>query len=182
VSRAGLKLAHALDAFGVEPAGRACLDLGASTGGFADVLLQRRARRIVAVDVGHGQLHARLARDPRVVALERTDARALTRERIGEAPTLITADLSFIGLAKALPVPLSLAAERADLVALIKPQFEAGPNAGKAGVLPEGVARKAAAETIAAIDGMEGFAVRDSCDSPIRGAEGNLEIFVHARR
>ena len=100
----------------------------------------------------------------------------------GGEPSLIVADLSFIGLAKALPIPLSLAAPRADLVALIKPQFEAGPHAGKAGVLSETVARETAAEVIAAIDGLEGFAVRAFCDSPIRGGDGNLEIFVHAGR
>jgi 23S rRNA (cytidine1920-2'-O)/16S rRNA (cytidine1409-2'-O)-methyltransferase len=182
VSRGGVKLAHALTTFGIDPAGRVCLDVGASTGGFTEVLLARGARRVTAVDVGHGQLHARLAGDARVTALEGVDARALTHALIGEAPSLIVADVSFIGLAKALPVPLSLASERADLVALVKPQFEAGPRAGKGGVLTEAVAREAADRAIAAIDGLEGFAVQFSCDSPLRGADGNLEILVHARR
>jgi 23S rRNA (cytidine1920-2'-O)/16S rRNA (cytidine1409-2'-O)-methyltransferase len=182
VSRGGVKLAHALTAFGVDPAGRVCLDLGASTGGFTEVLLARGARRVTAVDVGHGQLHAKLAGDPRVTVLEGVDGRALTRALIGEAPSLIVADVSFIGLAKALPAPLSLASERADLVALVKPQFEAGPRAGKGGVLPEALAREAADHAIQSIDGLEGFCVRYSCDSPVRGADGNLEILVHATR
>jgi 23S rRNA (cytidine1920-2'-O)/16S rRNA (cytidine1409-2'-O)-methyltransferase len=180
VSRGGVKLAHALDAFGIDPAGRVCLDLGASTGGFTEVLLARGAARVVAVDVGAGQLHPQLASDPRVVSLERTDARALTREMIGEAPSLIVADVSFIGLAKALPAALALAAPKADLIALVKPQFEAGPH--KQAVLAEGEARAIAAGVIASLDGLCGFRVRAFCDSPIRGGDGNLEIFLHARR
>lgn len=180
VSRGGVKLALALNAFGIDPKGRACLDLGASTGGFTDALLARGAARVVAVDVGAGQLHAKLKADPRVASLEQTDARALTREVIGEAPSLIVADLSFIGLAKALPAALALAAARADLVALVKPQFEAGPH--KQAVLPEDEARAIAAQVIASLDGLEGFRVLTFRDSPIRGGDGNLEIFLHARR
>jgi 23S rRNA (cytidine1920-2'-O)/16S rRNA (cytidine1409-2'-O)-methyltransferase len=183
VSRGGLKLAHALEAFALSPAGRICLDVGASTGGFTDALLTHGAARVYAIDVGAGQLHPRLAADPRVISLERTDARALTRELVPEAPSLIVCDASFIGAAKVLAVPLSLAAASADLVALIKPQFEAGPGkVGKGGVLEEGLARDVAAVSIAALDGLARFRVRASCESPIRGGAGNLEVLMHARR
>lgn len=182
VSRAGVKLAHALAAFGVNPEGQICLDVGASTGGFTQVLLAKGAAQVFAIDVGSGQLHARLAADPRVTSMEAVDARDLTPEMLGAAPSLIVADVSFIGIAKALPAALALAASNADLIALIKPQFEAGPNAGKAGVLPERIAREAAGAAIAGLDGMSGFAVRAFCDSPIRGGDGNLEILAHARR
>lgn len=180
VSRGGVKLAHALDVFGVDPAGRVCLDVGASTGGFTQVLLSRGAVRVYAVDVGYGQLHASLQSDPRVVSLERTDARTLTRDQLPEAPTLIVCDVSFIGAAKALATPLALAAEETDLIALIKPQFEAGP--GKGGVLAEPEARAAAEVAIAALDGAAGFRVVAQTDSPIRGGDGNLELLIHARR
>jgi 23S rRNA (cytidine1920-2'-O)/16S rRNA (cytidine1409-2'-O)-methyltransferase len=183
VSRGGVKLARALDAFGVDPAGRTCLDVGASTGGFTHVLLTRGAARVYAVDVGTGQLHASLREDSRVINLERTDARTLTRDLIPEPPTLIVCDASFIGAAKVLATPLSLAAPHADLITLIKPQFEAGPNAaGKDGVLSEAVARSAADATIAALDGLEGFRSIAVIDSPIRGGDGNLERLLHARR
>lgn len=180
VSRGGVKLAAALDAFGLDPSGRVCLDVGASTGGFTQVLLARGAARVYAVDVGYGQLHASLRGDPRVVNLERTDARDLTRELIAEASTLIVCDASFIGAAKVLATPLALAAERADLVVLIKPQFEAGP--GKGGVLGEEDARSAAKSAIAALDGLHGFTLVARVDSPIRGGDGNLEILAHFRR
>jgi len=183
VSRGGVKLAAALEAFGIDPAGRVCLDVGASTGGFSDVLLARGALQVVAVDVGAGQLHPRLRADPRVVSLEHTDARALTAELLPAAPSLIVCDASFIGAVKILPAPLSLAAPAADLVVLIKPQFEAGPGrAGKDGVLPEDVARAAAAAAIAALDGLEGFRAVCAIDSPILGGAGNLERLLHARR
>jgi len=180
VSRGGVKLAAALDAFGIDPAGRVCLDVGASTGGFTDVLLARGAALVYAIDVGSGQLHAKLRGDARVVSFEQTDARVLTRGAIPQAPSLIVCDVSFIGAAKALATPLSLAAEQADLVALIKPQFEAGP--GKGGVLDEATAREAAAHAIAALDGVESFRQVASIDSPIRGGDGNLELLLHMRR
>jgi 23S rRNA (cytidine1920-2'-O)/16S rRNA (cytidine1409-2'-O)-methyltransferase len=182
VSRGGVKLAAALDAFAVDPAGRICLDVGASTGGFTNVLLTRGAARVYAVDVGSGQLHASLRDDPRVISLERTDARTLTPAQIAEPPSLIVCDASFIGAAKVLATPLALAAARADLIALIKPQFEAGPNAGRAGVLNEDVARAAAQSTITALDGLENFRTIAVIDSPIRGGDGNLELLLHARR
>ena len=180
VSRGGVKLAHALEVFGVDPAGRVCLDVGASTGGFTQVLLARGTAKVYAVDVGSGQLHANLRADPRVINLERTDARALTRAEIPDAPSLIVCDASFIGAAKVLCVPLSLAASPADLVVLIKPQFEAGPGHG--GVLAEEAARAAAQTTIAALDGAEGFRFVAATDSPIRGGDGNLEMLAHFTR
>lgn len=180
VSRGGVKLAAALDAFGVDPSGQVCLDVGASTGGFTHVLLSRGAARVYAVDVGTDQLHASLRADPRVINLERTDARTLTRAQIAEAPSLIVCDASFIGAAKVLATPLSLAAPHAELVALIKPQFEVGP--GKGGVLREEDARAAAEQTIAALNGLAGFRIDAQIESPIRGGDGNLEFLIHARR
>jgi 23S rRNA (cytidine1920-2'-O)/16S rRNA (cytidine1409-2'-O)-methyltransferase len=182
VSRGGVKLAHALDVFAIDPAGRVCLDVGASTGGFTQVLLERGAARVYAVDVGHGQLHASLRADARVTSLERTDARALSRALLPEPPSLIVCDVSFIGAAKALAVPLSLATAPADLIVLIKPQFEAGPGAAKAGVLAEAVARAAAREALAALDGRERFHLAGVTDSPIRGGKGNVELLGHFRR
>lgn len=182
VSRGGDKLAHALEVFRVDPKGLACLDVGASTGGFSDVLLSKGAARVVAVDVGRDQLHAKLRGDGRLISLEGRDARTLTGEDVG-APDLIVCDVSFIGAAKALATPLGLAAPHARLIALIKPQFEAGPNAaGKKGVLEEPTARAAAGAAIAGLDGLQGFAVRAFCESPIRGGDGNLEFLALAER
>ena len=180
VSRGGVKLTHALDAFGVDPADRACIDVGASTGGFTQVLLSRGAARVYAVDVGHGQLHSSLQGDPRLVQLDKTDARALTRTLIPEPASLIVCDVSFIGVAKALGAPLALAGEHADLIALIKPQFEAGP--GKGGVLSEADARAVAAVAVAGLEHLQGFRNVSVIDSPIRGGDGNLERLLHARR
>ncbi|MFZ2030605.1 MAG: TlyA family RNA methyltransferase [Vitreimonas sp.] len=180
VSRGGVKLAHALDEFHVDPANRICLDVGASTGGFTHVLLTRGAARVYAVDVGHGQLHASLRDDARVVSLEKTDARALTCALMPEPPSLIVCDVSFIGAVKALATPLSLAAANSDLVVLIKPQFEAGPH--KNAVLDEAAARDAAQNAIDSLDGVEDFHVAAAIDSPIRGGDGNLERLAHFRR
>lgn len=181
VSRGGVKLAHALDAFAINPSGQACLDVGASTGGFTHVLLSRGAARVYAVDVGQGQLHASLRGDARVISLEQTDARNLTRALIPDAPTLIVCDVSFIGAAKALAVPLSLAAASADLITLVKPQFEAGPH--KVAVLDEPLARDAAQTAIDALNGLEGgFTLVNAIDSPIRGGDGNLERLAHFKR
>ncbi len=183
VSRGGVKLAHALDAFEIDPAGRVCLDVGASTGGFTDVLLQRGAARVYAVDVGAGQLHPKIAGDVRVVALAQRDARSLTREDLPDAPSLIVCDVSFIGAAKALAAPLALAADAADLIVLIKPQFEAGPGAaGKGGVLKEDIARRAAGAAMASLDGLSGFRLRAYIDSPIKGGDGNLELLAQLSR
>lgn len=182
VSRGGVKLAAALDAFSVDPAGRICLDVGASTGGFTHVLLSRGAACIYAVDVGRDQLHASLRSDAHVVSLERTDARTLTRAQIPEPPSLIVCDASFIGAAKVLATPFALATETAGAIVLIKPQFEAGPKAGRAGVLDEETARNAAQSAIDALNGLERFRLAASIDSPIRGGDGNLERLAHFKR
>jgi 23S rRNA (cytidine1920-2'-O)/16S rRNA (cytidine1409-2'-O)-methyltransferase len=183
VSRGGIKLAHALDVFKVDPAGRHCLDIGSSTGGFTDVLLSGGARRVVAVDVGSGQLHPRLRDDPRVISLESTDARSLAPDAIIEPPTLLVCDASFIGLAKLLAVPLSLAAPDARLVALFKPQFEVGrENIGKGGIVTDLAATDAAAQALTAWLEQAGWAVEAWTDSPIAGGDGNRErLFLAAR-
>jgi 23S rRNA (cytidine1920-2'-O)/16S rRNA (cytidine1409-2'-O)-methyltransferase len=180
VSRGGVKLDHGLDIFGIDPAGRICLDIGASTGGFSQVLLAKGAARVYAVDVGAGQLHAALRQHSRIVSLENTDARMLTRAQIGEAPSLIVCDVSFIGAAKALAAPLAYAAEHADLVVLVKPQFEAGPGHG--GVLREAAARAAGKAAIEGLDGLARFSFIAATDSPIRGGDGNFELLAHFRR
>jgi 23S rRNA (cytidine1920-2'-O)/16S rRNA (cytidine1409-2'-O)-methyltransferase len=183
VSRAGVKLAAALDAFGLDPAGLVCLDIGASTGGFTDVLLARGAAHVTAVDVGHGQLDVRLAADPRVTALEGRDARTLVPADLPRAPTLVVCDASFISLAKLLPVPLALAAPGATLICLVKPQFEAGRDRiGKGGKVADDVAGVVARETAAALDGLAGFRVQALIDSPIRGGDGAREFLLLARR
>jgi 23S rRNA (cytidine1920-2'-O)/16S rRNA (cytidine1409-2'-O)-methyltransferase len=184
VSRGGIKLAHALDHFAVPVAGATALDIGASTGGFTDVLLARGARLVYAVDVGHGQLAWKLRQDPHVVVRERTNARYLSRAEIPEPIDLITADASFIGLSTLLPAPLALAAPRARLVALIKPQFEAGRAAvGKGGVVRDPAIHRAVCERIAAwISGQPGWTVVGIVASPIEGPEGNREFLLYAVR
>jgi 23S rRNA (cytidine1920-2'-O)/16S rRNA (cytidine1409-2'-O)-methyltransferase len=183
VSRAGRKLAAALDRFGIDPAGRVCLDVGASTGGFTDCLLQRGASRVYALDVGHGQLHATLRSDPRVVALEGRNARYLDAADVPEPVTLVTIDVSFISLRLVAPPVLPLLAAGGDLVALIKPQFEAPRGSvGKGGILRDEALRSAVvherAGDLAAL-GLELVAV---ADSPVVGAGGNREALAHLRR
>lgn len=183
VGRAALKLAHALAIWPVKVEDRVVLDVGASTGGFTEVCLQRRARRVYAVDVGRGQLHPRLVGDPRVVDLQATDARRLTPELIPEAPELVVCDASFIGLAKVLPVPLSLAATPADLVALVKPQFELGPGmVGPRGILRDMRFIQVAVNGVAAWLEEQGWTVQATADSPISGGDGNQEVLLWARR
>ncbi|MEF3365940.1 TlyA family RNA methyltransferase [Methylocystis sp. 9N] len=182
VSRGGIKLAHALEVFGVDPTGRFCLDIGASTGGFTDVLLARGARHVVAVDVGHGQLHEKLRADLRISSLEGQDARALAPARLSEPPSLIVIDASFISLTALLPHVLALAAPRAELIALIKPQFEAGRAAVKKGIVRD---EKIHAEVCARIRGeieKLGWRVLDVIPSPIDGGDGNREFLIHAAR
>ncbi len=179
VSRAGQKLAHALDAFAVDPAGAHCLDIGASTGGFTDVLLARGAAHVVAVDVGRDQLHPRLRGDRRVTVRESCDARTLTASDLPAPPALIVCDASFIGLEKVLPGPLALAAASAVLIALVKPQYEAGP--GRLQRSPEAV-RSVAAAVAGRLNGLAGFAVRALIESPVRGGEGQVEYLLHAVR
>ena len=184
VSRAALKLVAGLDRFGIDPAGRTCLDVGSSTGGFTQVLLERGAVRVHAVDVGHGQLHPTLRRDSRVVSMEGVDARSLTAVDLIAAPSLIVCDASFISLLKVIPRPMSLAANQADLIALIKPQFEVGRAAiGRGGLVKSAKERARAVEDVRAVlDGLEGFCVRDVMESPVKGGDGNQEYLIAARR
>ncbi len=181
VGRAALKLAHALALWPIRVEGRLVLDVGASTGGFTEVCLSRGAVLICAVDVGRGQLHPKIAADPRVFSLEATDARNLDLDQVGFAPELIVCDVSFIGLAKALPRVLALAAPGADLVVLVKPQFEVGPSAvGMGGVVRDSAAQtRALADAISFLD-QSGWTVNGSSQSPITGGDGNLEYLVWA--
>ena len=184
VSRGGLKLAHAIEHFRVAVAGAAALDVGASTGGFTDVLLANGAARVHAVDVGRGQLAWKLRQDPRVVVHEGVNARYLSRAEIPEPVDLIVCDASFIGLETVLPAPLALAAERAALVALIKPQFEAGPGeVGKGGVVRDPAVHHRVCERIAGwVAAQPGWHVVGIVESPIQGPAGNREFLLHARR
>ena len=184
VGRGALKLEHALTLWPVPVEGRIVLDVGASTGGFTEVCLDRGAARVHAVDVGSGQMHPRVAADPRVVNLERTDARDLTPDLIPEAPQLIVCDASFIGLAKVLPAALSLAAPDADLVTLVKPQFEAesAKGVGKKGVVKDPEAHRAAVASVSAWLEGQGWAVQATAESPITGGDGNIEFLLWARR
>jgi 23S rRNA (cytidine1920-2'-O)/16S rRNA (cytidine1409-2'-O)-methyltransferase len=185
VGRGGEKLDAALDHFAVDPYARAALDAGASTGGFTDCLLQRGARHVVAVDVGHGQLHPRLRADPRVTVLERTDIRRVDLAELGAAPAeVLTADLSFISLTAALPAVLGpLAAPDADAILLVKPQFEAGAaeaSRGK-GVIREPAVWAAALGRVCSALSAQGGAIMGGMVSPLLGAEGNAEFFVHVK-
>jgi 23S rRNA (cytidine1920-2'-O)/16S rRNA (cytidine1409-2'-O)-methyltransferase len=184
VSRGGVKLDFALNHFAIDAAGAIALDIGASTGGFTDVLLARGAARVHAVDVGRGQLAWKLRQDPRVVVHEATNARHLTPAQIAEPIDLITCDASFIGLMTLLPAPLSLAAERTALVALIKPQFEAGPKeVGRGGVVRDPAIHQAVCERIAGWLGAQpGWVVIGTIESPIQGPAGNREFLIYARR
>ncbi len=181
-SRGGEKLAPALDRLGVPVAGRRCLDAGASTGGFTDVLLHRGAAEVVAVDVGYGQLDLRLRADPRVRVLDRTNVRSLDPAAVGGPVGLVVADLSFISLAAVLPALAALAEQGADLVLLVKPQFEAGRQAvGRGGVVRDPAARAAAVRSVAAAGAREGFGVAGVCPSSRPGPAGNVELFLHLR-
>jgi len=184
VGRGALKLAHALEIWPVWVEGRTVLDVGASTGGFTQVCLRAGAAKVYAVDVGRGQLHAMVAADPRVVNLEATDARDLTMAEIDEAPGLIVCDVSFIGLAKVLPAALALPAPGADLVTLVKPQFEMESRAevGRKGVVRDAEARRAALDRVAAWLQSVGWTVRDTAECPIVGGDGNHEWLLWARR
>jgi 23S rRNA (cytidine1920-2'-O)/16S rRNA (cytidine1409-2'-O)-methyltransferase len=184
VSRGGVKLAFAIDHFGIELRGAVALDIGASTGGFTDVLLARGAARVHAVDVGRAQLAWKLRQDERVIVREGVNARYLSRADIAEPIDLITCDASFIGLATVLPAPLALAAERAGLVALVKPQFEAGPGeVGKGGVVRDPEVHRAVCERVAAWLGAQpGWAVVGTVESPIQGPAGNREFLLYAIR
>ena len=184
VSRGGVKLAHGLDHFALDPAGKVALDIGASTGGFTDVLVSRGASRVYAVDVGHGQLDWRLRNDHRVQVLERTNARHLSADQVPEPVQLVVCDASFIGLATILPASLALAAQGAELLALIKPQFEVGAGqVGKGGVVREPALHREVCERIADwLARRPGWAVLGVTESPIKGPRGNLEFLIAARR
>jgi 23S rRNA (cytidine1920-2'-O)/16S rRNA (cytidine1409-2'-O)-methyltransferase len=183
VGRGGLKLDHALEHWPVAVRGAVVLDVGASTGGFTEVCLTRGAAKVFAVDVGRDQLHPRLKEDPRVVDLSGTDARDLTPEQVDAAPTLIVCDASFIGVAKVLPAALALAASGAELVALVKPQFEVGPERiGKGGTVRDAAVRQEALKGV--IDWLEArdWPVRATADSPILGGDGAHEYLLWAVR
>ncbi|WP_439500295.1 TlyA family RNA methyltransferase [Bosea sp. (in: a-proteobacteria)] len=182
VSRGGLKLAAALDAFGFDPAGRTCLDVGASTGGFTDVLLKRGAAHVHAVDVGREQLHASLRTDPRVTSLEARDIRAMAASDFSQALSLAVIDVSFISLQLVLPAVAELLARDALIVALIKPQFEAGRAALKKGVVRDEAIHARVCEEIAArLLGLD-FAISGPIPSPIEGGDGNREFLIGGRR
>ncbi len=183
VSRGGVKLEKALHVFGIDPADRHCLDIGSSTGGFCDVLLSRNAAHIIAVDVGTGQMHPRLAQDPRITLHEGTDARRLTADMLQKPPQLIVCDASFISIGLILPHILPLAAEKAHLITLIKPQFEVGrENIGKGGIVRDCEAQQAACDRIAKQIQERGWTILDLCPSPITGTDGNQEFLLGAYR
>ena len=183
VSRGGVKLAHALEHFAIDPGGLICLDVGASTGGFTDVLLGGGAARVYAVDVGHGQLAWKLRQDPRVVVLERTNARHLTSTQVPEPIGLIACDASFIGLETVLPAPLDLASPGAWLVALIKPQFEVGrERVGKGGVVRDAALHREVCGRIEEwLAARPGWQVVGVSESPITGPQGNREFLIAGR-
>ncbi|MFQ6018515.1 MAG: TlyA family RNA methyltransferase [Kiloniellaceae bacterium] len=184
VSRGGLKLEKALDHFRIDPRGLVCLDIGASTGGFTDVLLSRGAKKVFAVDVGRGQLAWRLRNDPRVVVLERVNARHLTAAQVAEPVGLLVCDVSFIGLETVLPAPMARAAPGARLIALIKPQFEVGKDqVGKAGVVRDpALHARVCARLEAWLAAQPGWRVLGITESPILGPEGNKEFLIAAAR
>jgi 23S rRNA (cytidine1920-2'-O)/16S rRNA (cytidine1409-2'-O)-methyltransferase len=186
VGRGGIKLAHALDAFGIDPAGAVALDVGASTGGFTDVLLRRGAAHVVSLDGGHGQFDWTLRNDPRVTVVERVNARTLTSEQLPDPYRrfdLITMDLSFISLTHVLPAVTPLLGAGGSIVALVKPQFEAGRGeVGKGGIVADPAVHARVVEEIAAAADTLGVSRVASVESPITGAEGNREFFLHLRR
>jgi 23S rRNA (cytidine1920-2'-O)/16S rRNA (cytidine1409-2'-O)-methyltransferase len=182
VSRGGVKLAVALDHFGFNPKGRVCLDVGASTGGFTQVLLERGARRIYAIDVGRAQLHESLRGRPEVISFEETDIRACTPARFRETPNFVAIDVSFISLKLVLPPALRLVAHRTQVVALIKPQFEVGPAKVKKGIVRDAALHAAVCEDISAFVTGLGWRVLGIIPSPIAGSDGNAEFLLGAVR
>ncbi len=184
VSRGALKLAAALEAFELSPQGLICLDVGASTGGFTQVLLERGAAKVYAVDVGHAQMHPKVRNDERVISCDGVNARALSKTDVPEAPAAVVVDVSFIGLKLALPPALALAASGAWLVALVKPQFEVGRFAiDKGGIVKDAAARDSAVKDIAEwIAGQAGWTVIGRMESPIEGGDGNREYLIAAKK
>jgi 23S rRNA (cytidine1920-2'-O)/16S rRNA (cytidine1409-2'-O)-methyltransferase len=182
VGRGGLKLAHALDHFQIAVSGREALDIGASTGGFTDVLLKRGAARVVALDVGHGQLDWTLRNHPRVVVIEHFNARRLALADLPGSVDVVTIDVSFISLRQILPVVPPLVREGGDVIALVKPQFEAGRGDARKGVIRDPEVQRRTVETVAAAAREVGLTLMASAPSPIRGAKGNVEFLLHFRR
>jgi 23S rRNA (cytidine1920-2'-O)/16S rRNA (cytidine1409-2'-O)-methyltransferase len=182
VSRGGVKLAAALDHYGFDPGGRICLDVGASTGGFTHVLIERGARRVYAIDVGCGQLHDSLRTRPEVISIEDTDIRTVSPAVFRETPNLLTVDVSFISLRLVLPAALKLVAHRTQLAALIKPQFEAGPAAVKKGIVRDAAVHTEVLDGIAAFVTSLGWRVLGVIPSPIAGGDGNAEFLLGAMR
>jgi 23S rRNA (cytidine1920-2'-O)/16S rRNA (cytidine1409-2'-O)-methyltransferase len=183
VGRGGIKLAHALDAFAISVVGRRALDIGASTGGFTDVLLQRGARDVIALDVGHGQLDWKLRRDARVIVKEGVNARALTPADVSHGVDVVTIDVSFISLHHIFPALASFLAPDADVIALVKPQFEAGrEDVGKGGVITDPAIHEAVVEKLSRDAQANGFRRIAMTPSPITGATGNREFFLHLKR
>jgi 23S rRNA (cytidine1920-2'-O)/16S rRNA (cytidine1409-2'-O)-methyltransferase len=182
VSRGGIKLSNALASLPVKVEGRLCLDVGASTGGFTDCLLQRGAARVIALDVGYGQLDWSLREDPRVLVMERLNARTLGDSQLPYAPELITADVSFISLTKLLGPMSAVAAEEFDLLAMVKPQFELGPDRAKGGVVKDEGDRREAVQLVADAAVKEGLSVRGFAPSGLPGPKGNRETFIWCDR
>lgn len=185
VGRGGVKLAHALDAFTIDPSGALALDVGASTGGFTDLLLRRGAARVVALDVGHGQLDWRLRNDPRVTVIERVNARALTAADLpadANVFDIITVDVSFISLTQVLPAIAPLLGARGHLVSLVKPQFEAGRDeVGRGGIVRDEAVQARVVDDVASAANRLGLVRVGTVESPITGVEGNREFFLHLR-
>ncbi len=184
VSRGGLKLARAIDEFNIDPTDKICIDVGASTGGFTDVLIQNGASKVYAVDVGHGQLAWKLRSDDRVIVLEKTNARYLTSNDIPDAPEIVVCDASFIGLRTVLPAAMALAKPGATLAALIKPQFEAGrEHVGKGGVVRDPEIHQRVCDDVSVwLDGLDDWSVVGITQSPIKGPEGNIEFLIVAKK
>ncbi len=182
VSRGGVKLAAALDEFALDVTGRVCLDVGASTGGFAELLVARGARRVYAIDVGHSQLHPRLRKREEIVSMERTDIRTLNPARLSEPPDFAAVDVSFISLKLVLPAVGDLLKQRASIVALIKPQFEARRGDIKKGIVRDAAVHQAVCDEIAAFVVSQGWRVGGRVPSPILGGGGNREFFIEAER
>jgi 23S rRNA (cytidine1920-2'-O)/16S rRNA (cytidine1409-2'-O)-methyltransferase len=182
VSRGGVKLAAALDAFQIDPKSRICLDIGASTGGFTEVLLLRGAAHVYAVDVGHGQLHPKVAGDARVTNLEGTDARSLNHDLVPQAADLLVSDVSFISLKLVLPAAVALLNPSAELAVLVKPQFEAGRDLVKKGIVRDEAVHRAVCEDMTAFVASLGFSIIGLVPSPIAGGDGNREFLLGAHR
>lgn len=183
VSRGGIKLAHALSEFGVNPLGKTCLDVGASTGGFSDVLITRGALKVYAVDVGHSQLHTKLKSNPDIISMEARDARQLEHCDFTSPPELIVCDASFISAMKVLETPLKLAAPKAELITLVKPQFEVGKSGlGRGGLVKAADLSEQALKDVSGWVNSQGWIIKGSCDSPIKGGSGNHEYLLYAVR